>query len=159
MAEWYYSENGTQRGPVGEEEIRAMMAAGTVTARTLVWRDGMDQWRELGLLAEWGGQMTAPQSGPHPSLSAPANSGLAIASLCCGIGSLVMLSTCFLGILAAFPGAVCGHMALKQLRESEYPMAGRGMAIAGLVTSYITVLATLAVGIFFAVAIAAGEFN
>lgn len=159
MGEWYYSENGNQRGPVGENEIRAMMAAGTVNARTLVWRDGMDQWREIGLLAEWGGQVVAPQGSPYLPPPAPVNSGLAIASLCCGIGSLVMLSTCFLGILAAIPGAVCGHMALKQLRESEYPMAGRGMAIAGLVTSYITILATVAVGIFLVVAVAAGEFN
>ena len=73
---------------------------------------------------------------------APPTSGLAIASMVCGILSLFF---CFCGgMLLGIPAVICGHMALKQT-GSERPgmpprMGGRGMAIAGLVMGYIGIL-------------------
>jgi hypothetical protein len=73
---------------------------------------------------------------------APPTSGLAIASMVCGILSLFF---CFCGgMLLGIPAVICGHMALKQT-GSESPgmpprMGGRGMAIAGLIMGYIGIL-------------------
>lgn len=160
MANWYYGENGEQRGPFEEHELREMIAAGKVGPATIVWREGMENWHPLSEVPEWSGQLVAsaspylPPRSPgyppghyHPYPVAP-NNGNAIASLVCGIASVLMFFTCFFGILAGVPAVICGHLALRQIGESAVPMAGRGMAIAGLVTGYITVGLTALVGVF-----------
>ena len=44
---FYYSLNGQQQGPVSEDQLRQMVATGTLTPDTLVWREGMAQWQPL----------------------------------------------------------------------------------------------------------------
>ncbi|PHQ79083.1 MAG: hypothetical protein COB65_13075, partial [Thalassobium sp.] len=41
---WYYVVDGARVGPVEESEITRLIDAGTVTAQTLVWREGLDGW-------------------------------------------------------------------------------------------------------------------
>ncbi|MFM2171390.1 MAG: hypothetical protein RI957_1619, partial [Verrucomicrobiota bacterium] len=53
--------------------------------------------------------------------------------------------------IAAIPAVICGHLALKKIRESDVPMAGRGMAIAGLVTGYLGLLLQIATLVFLGV--------
>ncbi|GAA5477368.1 GYF domain-containing protein [Haloferula helveola] len=160
MAHWYYGVAGNQKGPVEEHEIRAMLAAGQINSSTIVWREGMDTWKPISEVPEWSGQVLSPQASPYQTPQAGysggyspvpvvPNSGMAIASLVCGISSLVLLFSCFVGILAGIPAVICGHMALKQIKEAELPMGGRGMAIAGLVTGYVTIGLTVAGGILF----------
>jgi uncharacterized RDD family membrane protein YckC len=50
--QWYYAEQGQQRGPVGLEDLRRLIASGQVTGAHLVWREGMPQWVHAGTLAE-----------------------------------------------------------------------------------------------------------
>jgi Domain of unknown function (DUF4190) len=54
---------------------------------------------------------------------------LAIASLCCGIGQIL------LGLLAGIPALILGIIALGQIRTRGE--RGRGLAIAGIVLSSI----------------------
>jgi hypothetical protein len=44
--EWFYVENGQQAGPVSEIAARAMIRNGSISPKTLVWRDGMKNWVE-----------------------------------------------------------------------------------------------------------------
>lgn len=166
MANWYYGENGEQRGPVEEHELRGLIAAGKVGGDTIIWREGMENWRKLSEVPEWSGQIVGPRPqvlpqagspyqapaaggvGPHYP-TAPTN-GNAIASLVCGIVSFFL---CYFGIVVAIPAVVCGHLALKQINESSVPMAGRGMAIAGLITGYITAAISLCFGVFMLIAV------
>jgi len=162
MAQWYYGLNGQQSGPVEDDEIRAMLASGMINGQTIVWCEGMDEWLPILQVPEWASQVVTPPptaAGPAPvpaygHVPVVPNNGMAIASMVCGISSLVLLFSCFIGILAGVPAVVCGHMALKQIREYVLPMGGRGMAIAGLVTGYITIGITAAAGIVLLVAIA-----
>lgn len=162
MAQWYYGLNGQQNGPVEDDEIRAMLASGMINGQTIIWRDGMEEWLPILQVPEWASQVvyqapTAPGPSAVPGygpLPVVPNNGMAIASMVCGISSLVLLFSCFVGILAGIPAVICGHIALKQIRDYVLPMGGRGMAIAGLVTGYITIGITLAGGIFFGIAIA-----
>lgn len=160
MAQWYYGLNGEQHGPVEVDEMRAMLASGMINGQTIVWREGMDQWRPMLQVPEWSSQMVPSQVAPggapmvHGGVPVVPNNGMAIASLVCGISSLVLLASCFMGILAAVPGVICGHVALRQIRDYVLPMGGRGMAIAGLVTGYVTIGFTAAIGIIMAIAIA-----
>jgi TM2 domain-containing membrane protein YozV len=41
---FYWTRNGQQFGPHSAEELRALLAQGTVTANDLVWREGMSGW-------------------------------------------------------------------------------------------------------------------
>ncbi|MEM7393857.1 MAG: DUF4190 domain-containing protein, partial [Verrucomicrobiota bacterium] len=44
------------------------------------------------------------------------------------------------------PGAITGHMALSEIRKEDKD--GRGMAIAGLITSYLGILGSLVIIVF-----------
>ena len=140
MTQWYYGREGQQNGPVDEQALRDLIAQGIVTDQTMVWREGMVNWLAKAAVPELQANQNiyAGPSAHYPGMvpTAP-NSGLAIASMICGI---VSISLCYVNALAASPAVICGHMALKKISRSEQPMAGRGMAIAGLVTGYIGLL-------------------
>ena len=46
---WYYTINGQQQGPVDEMGLDQLLAVGTITPDTFVWRDGMANWTALSL--------------------------------------------------------------------------------------------------------------
>jgi competence protein ComGC len=76
-----------------------------------------------------------------PSLgvtSQPKTSALAIWSLVLGILGLVLLMAC-LGVLFAIPGVICGHLAYSRIKRSSGALAGQGMALAGLITGYVSI--------------------
>jgi hypothetical protein len=47
-AEWYYTLNNQQQGPVTLEALQAMAANGQVQRSDLVWRQGMANWQPAG---------------------------------------------------------------------------------------------------------------
>ena len=46
---WYYASNGQQLGPVPEQQLSQLIAAGTINASSLVWREGLGDWQPLGV--------------------------------------------------------------------------------------------------------------
>jgi hypothetical protein len=82
---------------------------------------------------------------PHP----PKSSVLAIWSLVLGILSL----TCF-SIFAAIPAVICGHLGYSRIKRSGGTMEGTGLALAGLITGYISIaLAVFVMPMLIAIAI------
>ncbi len=76
-------------------------------------------------------------------------------SLICGILAIIMLISVFCAPIFGIVGVVLGHLARKEIKEKDLP--GAGVALGGLITSYIAVglsLIVLAV-IFLAEAFAA----
>jgi hypothetical protein len=47
--EWYYAAGTERRGPISEDEFLRLAQNGTITASTLVWRQGMPQWAPRGI--------------------------------------------------------------------------------------------------------------
>ena len=45
--QWYYAREGTRFGPVTEEEFSRLVHEGAIGPDTLVWREGMEDWREF----------------------------------------------------------------------------------------------------------------
>ena len=79
--------------------------------------------------------MTIPESSQQiPAIpGAPKkDSGLAIASLVCGIAAWIIFP-----IVAAIAAVITGHLAKKEIRDSNGTMSGDGMALAGLLMGYI----------------------
>ena len=63
-------------------------------------------------------------------------SNLAVWSLILGIASLV-----FCCLPAAVPAIICGHLARTKTRQAPDTLSGSGMALAGLITGYVSVVA------------------
>lgn len=49
--DWYYSLNNQQLGPVASEKLAELVQQGAITASTLVWRQGMQNWQPYGSVA------------------------------------------------------------------------------------------------------------
>jgi hypothetical protein len=43
---WYYHKEARAFGPVQEADIGGLLARNEIPAKTLVWRDGLDNWTE-----------------------------------------------------------------------------------------------------------------
>ncbi|TLD71870.1 DUF4190 domain-containing protein [Phragmitibacter flavus] len=69
-------------------------------------------------------------------------SGLAIASLILGITSLPT-TFCYLGLFIGIAGIICGHIASGAIKRSNGTIDGKGIALAGLILSYIGTLISL----------------
>ena len=50
--QWYYSNNGSQLGPVSTEVLKGMIADGRVKSTDLVWRERMPDWLPVSLISE-----------------------------------------------------------------------------------------------------------
>lgn len=85
---------------------------------------------------------------PYPSLP-PKTEGLATTSLVLGILSL----TC-LGCLGGLPAIICGHMARGRIANSHGTLGGAGLALAGLIMGYLSIVLTIVFAIVYATIIA-----
>ena len=45
---WFYAENGQQKGPVSDSDLASLAENGSVKVETLLWREGMPDWQPLG---------------------------------------------------------------------------------------------------------------
>ena len=104
--------------------------------------------------------IAAPRQPPVPPTSAPVTASAPAAKTMCGlaVASLVM------GILAVIPGAVCGGplfailgivfscVAQSKIKRSGGLLEGRGLAVAGLVTSIVGLALCLLIMLIFGVA-------
>jgi hypothetical protein len=174
--EWYYAKHGKQEGPVDLATLQEKVTSGEIAPTDLIWREGMAEWSPAGEVSEVasgassqpavasattatppvssGGIGTTYQTPQQPlaqqtMVAAPTN-GMAIASMVCGIISIML---CYAHGLCALPAVICGHVAMKQINNSLTPMGGKGMAVAGLVTGYIGLLFQLGWIILFIVVI------
>lgn len=146
---WYYVQDGIQKGPVEPNEIHAMLTTGILYRSSLIWREGMEEWQPLQDTSDWQTFLSSNNPAAYP-VGSPAcrHSGLATASLICGISSLALMGMCFGGILTGIPAVICGHMATRQIKNAYPPMTGYGLAVAGLILGYFCILITLAVILF-----------
>lgn len=60
---WFYASNGTQQGPVGDADLLALVQAGSITASTQVWQEGMADWKPL---SEVRPDLAASSNSPSP---------------------------------------------------------------------------------------------
>lgn len=127
---WHYLTNGAQVGPVEIEDLKRLIVSGELPPTTLVWTDGMPQWRpvsEIPVLSQnpQNPMQAIPLTYAYPPQSRP-GLGLAIASMVCGICGCVYAITGIVGI-------VLGFVALHKIKKSGQS-SGKGFAIAGIVT-------------------------
>lgn len=130
----YIHHNNQQIGPFTEAEIKAQLAAGAISPQDHVWWQGQQDWVPLSQSFLVTGAVTAttPPVPTAPYLSAPAKgktSGLAIASLVCGLAGL------FCGLLS-IAAIICGHMSRSEIKKNP-SLQGGGLALSGLILGYV----------------------
>ncbi len=52
---WFYTSNGTQSGPVTQQELAAKVQSGEVRSTDLIWKEGMKDWLPLSQVPEFSG--------------------------------------------------------------------------------------------------------
>lgn len=164
--QWYFSKNLTQMGPVDEGELRSKIATGEILPTDKVWTEGMADWQPLAQVPALSPDIplrvppasSSPYSPPatspvYPVVPAsPPTSGLAIASLVCGLVGL--LSCTFITGLGA---VVCGHLALNRINASPTTVGGKTLAVVGLATGYISLIILAVFVIAFVLAVVVGQ--
>jgi hypothetical protein len=92
-----------------------------------------------------------PYGQPYPTQLK--SNGLAIASLICGIASVVLCwAYLILPLLAGVPAVIMGHIALKKIKRDP-ALGGKGLALTGLITGYAGIGLGLIIGAFLIFAI------
>lgn len=60
--DWYYESSSGQAGPVSEESIKELARTGQIRNSTLVWHEGMEDWKSYGELMGLSGSTTRTES-------------------------------------------------------------------------------------------------
>jgi hypothetical protein len=68
-AAYFYLVDGAQQGPVDGEQLRALIADGTITRQTLVWQPGQPEWSAIDTIPELAALLPAAPP-PPPAASA-----------------------------------------------------------------------------------------
>jgi len=74
----------------------------------------------------------------------PDNNEMAIASVALGI-----LALCCCGLFTGIPAVVCGHIARNQIADSNGAQTGGGLALAGLILGYISIIGSVIYALLF----------
>ena len=88
--------------------------------------------------------VASPSAAPAAyQASQPPSQGLGIASLVCGILSLVLCCLWFGSLPLALIAIILGHVAISKVKRDPARNGGKGMARTGLVTGYLGLIASI----------------
>jgi hypothetical protein len=107
---WYYVDNGQQAGPVTDEQMAELRRSGKVQDTTLIWREGMPDWKP------W---IEAPATGVPP---------VATGGVVCAECGNTFKSDEVIRVNERFVCAACKPVYLQRVREG---LAGSGSGGAG----------------------------
>jgi hypothetical protein len=134
--------DGREYGPVSADVLREWIAQARANGQTRVLPEGAAEWKTLSELPEFGLSLAAaapPVSiTPGPVYSVPRTNTLATTGLVLGIFSITFGLCCCYGFPFNVAGIVCSAVALGQIGRDPANQQGRGMAIAGLVISILS---------------------
>lgn len=142
MRQWHCYIDGQEYGPVCEEIAVKWVREQRLAADDYVWTEGMADWQpvqtvpEFSQLVNFGATSVGVAPAVHRPPTETPGQGLAVAGMVLGIVSLVMFCVVCLSPVLAIVGLSLSSSALRTMRQAGHS-SGRGMAIAGLVTSLI----------------------
>lgn len=121
--EWYYVRDSQQDGPHTDEGLKELVRAGVINAETLIWREGMPEWKPLR------------QAAPHVASTA----GNQVACTECGgvfvesetvpIRDATLCAKCKPLYLQKLQEGVAGHRSVELERLLKIAKAQRGVNI------------------------------
>jgi predicted Zn finger-like uncharacterized protein len=69
--DWYVAVNGVPVGPIRVAEVRRKAALGAVTEESLVWQEGLDEWRPLKTFPDLAANVREAAAGGRISITPP----------------------------------------------------------------------------------------
>ena len=148
--------DGNEYGPVSLEVLRQWIAEGRANAQTKVRLEGAPEWKRIEEVPELAPAAASPpgresalgSSARAPVAISPPQPGprinpLAVTGLVLGLCSLVFCFCCY-GLPLNLAGLICSLVALSQINKNPAREEGKGLAIAGLVLSVLSLLLGLA---------------
>lgn len=135
--------DGNEYGPVSAEVLREWILQGRANGQTQVLAPGAAQWQTLSAVPEFAGPLAraaTPVIAPVYSPAAQRTNSLATVSLALGIFSVTIGLCCCYGLPFNIAGLVCAFVALAQINSNPQAEQGKGVAIAGLVLSILSLL-------------------
>ncbi len=112
--DWYYAGGDKPVGPVSEAQFEQLARSGTIKPDTLIWQQGMPEWRPLR--EAWSAVRVSPPPQFQPD-SAPVAGGAAVCAECrqpCPPGEMIQLG-------GSWVCARCKPVFLQRIREGAPP--------------------------------------
>jgi hypothetical protein len=144
---WFYTSNGTQSGPITQQELAAKVQSGEVRGTDLIWKEGMSDWLPLNQVPGFSGgvvntpsqfgmpmaQPSAYASSPRPHVTNYLWQSIVVTLLCCmpfGIVAIVFAAKVD-GLVAS--GDIAGAEAASKTAKLWVNLAaGLGLAVAAI---------------------------
>jgi len=150
--------DGKEYGPISVDLLRQWVAEGRANGQTRVLAEGTTEWKPMAEVPELAALLTPPSAAPIASTApgpislapTPRNNPYAGWGLGLGIASVTLGLCCCYGFPFSIPGIICSVIALNQIKEDPNLQQGRGMAMAGLILSILSIALGFLL-IFFAV--------
>jgi hypothetical protein len=141
--------DGQEYGPVTVEVLKQWLDEGRVNSQTRVRPEGTTEWKTVAEIPDLARLIT---TSPPPALApiltpgpisiqpTPRNNSLAVAGLTLGILSITLGLCCCYGLPFSIPGIICSSVALSQIKKDPFIQQGKGLAVAGLILSIVSLL-------------------
>ena len=133
-------------GPISLEQLRAWQTQGRVNAQTRVLVAGETNWKTIADLPELASippvsvpQPIQPLAGQNTITVGQRTNGFAVAGFVLGLLSLFSFCCCA-GLPFNLLGFTCSIIGLVQINNRPAAYTGKGLAIAGLITSALSLL-------------------
>ncbi len=137
------------------EQLQQWIAEGRANAQTQTFAEGATEWKPLGAVPEFAARFT-PQTPPTISPPIPGPVRKTNSNAMAGLIFGVLAFFCCCKFLFGPLGIIFSLVGLSEINRHPESYEGRGLAIAGLVLSILSVL--LAVMLFM-IALATGNFH
>jgi hypothetical protein len=144
--------DGKEYGPVTIDRLRDWLAQGRISARTRMQSAGSTEWKPADQIPELASLFASlavrvAGKGPPPLLAHAAptvqNKGLAVLSFILGLSSFALCLSAFTGV----PAIICGHIARSRAVRLPGRYGGAGLATAGIVLGYLSLVFTLVIAV------------
>jgi hypothetical protein len=97
--EWFYTEQGQERGPVTFEQLQQIASTGQFQPTDMVWNDGMPQWVPAGSQMVLFEPACAPPRKPQGGIGAGlkvalfgGGTAVLLGGLCCGVIGVIVVA-------------------------------------------------------------------
>ena len=139
--------DGREYGPVTADQVQGWIAEGRVNAQTGVLVEGAAQWKPLSEYPEFASMLTRtipplPAPGPISVAATPRNNSMAVMGMVMGVLSITCGMCCCYGLPFNVLGIIFSLVALAQIQNDSQSRQGRPLAIAGLVLSILSLVAS-----------------
>ena len=141
--------DGKEYGPVTLDQLRDWSAQGRIDGQTRIKAENAAEWQPAAKVPELAPLFAPAQARPIPKAAPPViaplrpapEKRLAVISLVLGLCSFVLC----LSALTGLPAIIVGHLARRRAIRLPERYGGSGLAAAGLVLGYASLLLSLVI--------------